>query len=74
MYVVHLLIIVRCKYISKKHKKFLMIRQHSYNITREKKRETNINKTQNITYIETKAKALCKFSIMKSEDYLGNIS
>ena len=68
------MIIVRCKYISKKHKKLLMIRQHSYNITREKERETNINETQNITYIKTNAKALCKFSIMKSEDYLGNIS
>ena len=51
-----------------------MIRQHSYNITREKERETNINETQNITYIKTNDKALCKFSIMKSEDYLGNIS
>ena len=30
-----------------------------YNITREKERETHINKTENITNIKTNAKALC---------------
>jgi hypothetical protein len=54
-----------------------MIRQHSHNITREKERETNINETQNITYIKTKLTSPSPYkyinSINKTNQMTANV-